>query len=137
MPEDRALLDDALERVCVLNDAYAADGPDLRPLPPPSVMEPGRKLLDGLGGKRGKLSEFNRLLRGDHGTTYMVSSSDPAAETRTRFVITLDADTQMLATRFAGSWARWPFRSTSPGSMPAAAGWSRGMACSSPESAST
>ena len=58
-------------------------------------MEPGRKLLDGLGAKRGKLSEFNRLLRGNHGTTYMVSSSDPAAETRTRFVITLDADTQM------------------------------------------
>ena len=36
-------------------------------------MEPGRKLLDGLGAaQRGKLSEFNRLLRGDHGTTYMV-----------------------------------------------------------------
>ena len=44
--------------------------------------------------KRGKLSEFNRLLRGDRGTSYTVVSADPADLPRVRFVITLDSDTK-------------------------------------------
>ena len=52
MPEDRALLDDALARVAALNERYAASGPGVSlPLPPPSVMEPNRELLDGLGAE--------------------------------------------------------------------------------------
>ena len=43
--------------------------------------------------KRGKLSEFNRLIRGDLGTNYVIQSSDPAELPKIRFVITLDADT--------------------------------------------
>ena len=96
MPEDRALLDDALERVLALNQRYAAGGPDLFYLfHRRRLWNPAQGCWMGWERKRGRLSEFNRLLRGDHGTTYMVSSSDPAAGTRTRFVITLDADTQM------------------------------------------
>ena len=96
MPEDRALLDDALERVRALNQRYAADGPELFYLfHRRRLWNPAESCWMGWERKRGKLSEFNRLLRGDHGTTYMVSSSDPAAVPRTRFVITLDADTQM------------------------------------------
>jgi len=96
MPEDRALLDDALERVRALNQRYAADGPELFYLfHRRRLWNPAENCWMGWERKRGKLSEFNRLLRGDHGTTYMVSSSDPAAVPRTRFVITLDADTQM------------------------------------------
>ena len=95
-PEDRALLDDALERVRALNQRYAAGGPDLFYLfHRRRLWNPAESCWMGWERKRGKLSEFNRLLRGDHGTTYMVSSSDPAAGPRTRFVITLDADTQM------------------------------------------
>src|SRR5262249_40577348 len=45
--------------------------------------------------KRGKLSEFNRLLRGATDTSYTVLSGDPAQLPHVRYVITLDADTQM------------------------------------------
>ena len=58
--------------------------------------------------KRGKLLEFNRLLRGDRETSYAVLSADPASLPRIRFVITLDADTQMprdTAGRLVGTLA--------------------------------
>ncbi len=43
--------------------------------------------------KRGKLSEFNRLIRGDRSTNYTVLSGDPATLPGVRYIITLDADT--------------------------------------------
>jgi cyclic beta-1,2-glucan synthetase len=43
--------------------------------------------------KRGKLREFNRLLRGARDTSYILSTADLAFLARTRYVITLDADT--------------------------------------------
>ncbi|MHB1561338.1 MAG: glucoamylase family protein, partial [Isosphaeraceae bacterium] len=58
--------------------------------------------------KRGKLIEFNRLLRGARDTTYNVTSADPAKVPRVRYVITLDADTRMprdAAARLVGSMA--------------------------------
>ena len=58
--------------------------------------------------KRGKLLEFNRLLRGARDTSYAVMSADPASLPRIRFVITLDADTQMprdAAGRLVGTLA--------------------------------
>ena len=60
--------------------------------------------------KRGKLSEFNRLLRGDQETSYAVQSGDPAELPPIRFVITLDADTRCPATARGGWSARWPIR---------------------------
>ena len=45
--------------------------------------------------KRGKISEFNRLLRGATGTTYLVPARVPSELVDVRFVITLDADTQL------------------------------------------
>jgi cyclic beta-1,2-glucan synthetase len=45
--------------------------------------------------KRGKLLEFNRLLRGARDTSYVVLSADPAGLPSVRYVITLDADTQV------------------------------------------
>jgi cyclic beta-1,2-glucan synthetase len=58
--------------------------------------------------KRGKLSEFNRLLLGATDTTYTVTSVSPADVPRVRFVITLDSDTQMpreTASRLIGTLA--------------------------------
>src|SRR5262249_8511056 len=51
---------------------------------------------------------FNRLLRGDRATSYAVQSGDPAALPHIRFVITLDADTQLprgAARRLVGTLA--------------------------------
>ena len=59
--------------------------------------------------KRGKLLEFNRLLRGARDTSYAVLSADPANLPRIRYVITLDADTRMprdAAGRLVGASAR-------------------------------
>ena len=58
--------------------------------------------------KRGKLLEFNKLLRGARDTSYVVMSADPASLPRIGFVITLDADTQMprdTAGRLVGTLA--------------------------------
>ena len=45
--------------------------------------------------KRGKLEEFNRLLRGAEDTTFIAGTPDKEFLNRTKYVITLDADTQM------------------------------------------
>ena len=57
--------------------------------------------------KRGKLSEFNRLVRGDQGTSYVWQSRDPAELKSIRFVITLDADTQLPRDSARGWWGLW------------------------------
>ncbi|MGC8642595.1 MAG: GH36-type glycosyl hydrolase domain-containing protein, partial [Isosphaeraceae bacterium] len=96
MPDDRSFVDDALRRVQELNRRYAGNGSDL------FYIFHRRRLWNSAQGcwmgwerKRGKLSEFNRMLRGDRNTTYAFRSADPASLPPTRFVITLDADTQM------------------------------------------
>jgi cyclic beta-1,2-glucan synthetase len=45
--------------------------------------------------KRGKLREFNRLLRGRRDTSFIVATADSELVSQIRYVITLDADTQL------------------------------------------
>ena len=45
--------------------------------------------------KRGKLEEFNRLLRGAPDTSFVVRTADDALLKSIRYVITLDSDTQL------------------------------------------
>jgi len=45
--------------------------------------------------KRGKLEEFNRLLRGARDTSFLVRTADDALLKSIRYVITLDSDTQL------------------------------------------
>lgn len=45
--------------------------------------------------KRGKLEEFNRLLRGARDTSFVVQTADDALRRAIRYVITLDSDTQL------------------------------------------
>ena len=45
--------------------------------------------------KRGKLEEFNRLLRGAENTTFIVRTADSSFLKSFRYVITLDSDTQL------------------------------------------
>ena len=60
--------------------------------------------------KRGKLAEFNRLLRGATDTSFAVQSRRSARSAGVRYVITLDSDTQlpMEAARAARRHARAP-----------------------------
>ena len=79
MPEDDAYLRDALERVQALNARYRGDGPDKFFLfHRRRLWNPAQGCWMGWERKRGKLAEFNRLIRGDRGTSYAVSSGDPA-----------------------------------------------------------
>ncbi len=109
MPQDKGLIADALERVRALNHRYAEEGKDI------FYLFHRRRLWNEAQGcwmgwerKRGKLLEFNRLLRGARDTSYAVLSADPASLPRIVFVITLDADTQMprdAAGRLVGTLA--------------------------------
>jgi len=98
MPDDRALIDDALERVRALNARYASasGGSDLFYLfHRRRLWNPSQGSWMGWERKRGKLSEFNKILRGGPAGSYDVFSADPATLPRFRFVITLDSDTQI------------------------------------------
>jgi cyclic beta-1,2-glucan synthetase len=104
-----ALLQEALAGVARLNARHGAGGtPRFFLFHRRRVWNPVQGCWMGWERKRGKLTEFNRLLRGDRNTTYALLSSDPAALPRIRFVITLDADTQLpreAAERLIGTLA--------------------------------
>ena len=122
-----------------LNRRYASDGPDLFFLfHRRRLWNPSQGCWMGWERKRGKLSEFNRLLRGDrrHELRGLAAPSRLPCP-HIRFVITLDADTQMprdTVGRLVGTLAH-------PLNQPrfdraGRAGWSRATACSSRGSAS-
>ena len=93
-PEDDRYILSALDGVKTLNAKYAGDGPDRFFLfHRHRTWNPVQGCWMGWERKRGKLSEFNRLIRGDKTTNYVVQSGDPASLPHIRFVITLDADT--------------------------------------------
>jgi cyclic beta-1,2-glucan synthetase len=94
LPGEDASIEAALAAVKRLNARYGG-GPRFFLFHRRRVWNPVQGCWMGWERKRGKLAEFNLLLRGNRDTTYAVLSSDPAALPRIRFVITLDADTQL------------------------------------------
>lgn len=108
-PEDRVYLQAAIEGVRELNARYAGSGPDR------FFLFHRRRIWSAAEGswmgwerKRGKLLEFNRLLRGARDTSFETVVGDLAALPPVRFVITLDADTQLpreSARRLVGALA--------------------------------
>ena len=62
--------------------------------------------------KRGKLQEFNRLLRGAGDTSFAVQLGDLALLPSVRYVITLDSDTQLPREPAGALVGRWRTRST-------------------------
>src|ERR1051326_1496352 len=56
---------------------------------------PGENKWMGWERKRGKLEEFNRLLRGANDTSFVVRTANDALLKSIRYVITLDSDTQL------------------------------------------
>ncbi len=93
-PEDDTYVRSALDGIAALNGRYASTGPTRFYLfHRRRTWNPEQNRWMGHERKRGKLSEFNRLIRGDRATTYNVLSGDPDDLQSVKFIITLDADT--------------------------------------------
>ena len=94
MPEDDALVDRARASIRRLNLEHSRDGVN------PFYLfhrerrwNPGEEHWMGWERKRGKLAEFNRLLAGNTGTSYIIKVGDMDVLDEIKYVITLDADT--------------------------------------------
>ncbi|MFW6135524.1 MAG: glucoamylase family protein, partial [Chloroflexota bacterium] len=99
LPDDEELLQRAKEGIQRLNRTYggatSAEG-DRRPFylfHRERLWNPGEGCWMGWERKRGKLVEFNRLLRGDEETSYVVKVGNLDFLSAVTYVITLDADT--------------------------------------------
>jgi cyclic beta-1,2-glucan synthetase len=94
LPGDGEIIAAALEGVRALNARYAPGGPDeFHLLHRPRRWNAQEGVWMGWERKRGKLSEFNRLLRGGPTDAFSVISGDTSTLQDVRFVITLDSDT--------------------------------------------
>ncbi|HKG15525.1 MAG TPA: glucoamylase family protein [Pyrinomonadaceae bacterium] len=93
---DDAILERALAGIEQLNERHGGDGAAR------FHLFHRRRLWNACEGKwmgwerkRGKLQEFNRLLRGARDTSYTTASGDAELLAGVRYVITLDADTRL------------------------------------------
>ena len=106
LPGDAAILEHANARVAALNERYGAGRFFFFHRARRWNAAEGRWM--GWERKRGKLEEFNHLLRGAEGTTFMAAPADRAILRSVRYVITLDSDTQLpldAARRMIGTLA--------------------------------
>ncbi|MDQ3474735.1 MAG: hypothetical protein M3447_13470, partial [Acidobacteriota bacterium] len=96
MPDDSALLDVAVSGIAELNNRYSKDAlPTFHLFHRRRLWNPSENSWMGWERKRGKLHEFNRVLRGARDTSFVLSTAEPALYATVRFVITLDSDTQL------------------------------------------
>jgi cyclic beta-1,2-glucan synthetase len=102
MPNDEALLAATLGGIERLNRRYASDSREGAEAPRRFFLFHRRRQWNQSEGhwiawerKRGKLEEFNRLLRGARNTSFVVADVDAAFLASIRYVITLDSDTQL------------------------------------------
>src|SRR6185369_6074308 len=92
-PTDSLLLAIAQSGVDALNRKHGNDRFHLFYLK--RLWNAGENKWMGWERKRGKLEEFNRLLRGAPDTSFVVRTADDALMKSIRYVITLDTDTQL------------------------------------------
>jgi len=98
MPDDEALLGEAREGIRALNEKYA--GEDGRPciffyFQRKRVWNPHERLWMGYERKRGKLEQFNSLLRGGPSEAFQEIVGDRTILPTIRYVISLDRDTHL------------------------------------------
>ena len=111
LPEDEALVAAARAAVRELNDRHgpAAGGGDrFWIFHRRRIWNEREGIWMGWERKRGKLREFNRLLRGATDTSFLPAESGVCAPSGIRYVITLDADTRLpreAARRLVGTIA--------------------------------
>ena len=96
LPDDDALLAYARAAVQALNETYRDDRPCIFYLfHRPRVWNPYERVWMGYERKRGKLEQFNALLRGGAQTAFSDIVGDPSILASIKYVITLDTDTQL------------------------------------------
>src|SRR5450759_1941838 len=96
LPEDQGLLQRARAGVAMLNRKYPSTGQDLFFLfHRPRRWNAGEGLWLGYERKRGKLMEFNALLRGSSSECFSEIVGTTAILPLIKYVITLDTDTQL------------------------------------------
>jgi cyclic beta-1,2-glucan synthetase len=93
MPNDSVLLSVAQSGIDSLNRKHGEDRFHL--FHRRRLWNSGEKKWMGWERKRGKLEEFNRLLRGARDTSFIVRTADDALMQSICYVITLDTDTQL------------------------------------------
>ncbi|MGR9088172.1 MAG: glucoamylase family protein, partial [Gammaproteobacteria bacterium] len=94
MPNDARLLNNAVAAVASLNAKYGEKRFFI--FHRKRLWNPGEGKWMGWERKRGKLHEFNRLLRGAVDTSFLpIDGKAAAVPSGVRYVITLDADTKM------------------------------------------
>ena len=96
VPGDDEILAAAVEGIRALNQRHASAGPDRFYLfHRPRRWNAAEGVWMGWERKRGKIEEFNRLLRGATDTSFDTVVGDAAALAQVRYCITLDADTRL------------------------------------------
>ena len=112
MDRDDELLDAALDAVALLNERHGpapGGGERFFVFHRKRIWNESQRKWIGWERKRGKLHEFNRLLRGYTDTTFIsMNGSAPQSIPGVRYVITLDADTRLpreTAAKLVGTMA--------------------------------
>jgi cellobiose phosphorylase len=96
LPDDEPLLAYARAAVQTLNETYGEDRPCIFYLfHRPRVWNAIERVWMGYERKRGKLEQFNALLRGGERTAFSDIVGDPSILASIKYVITLDTDTQL------------------------------------------
>ncbi len=111
MPDDEMLIERAVSGIDDLNERHrepGADGDRFLLFHRSRRMNPSEGCWMGWERKRGKITEFNRLLRGATTTSYSTFAGEATDLAAVRYVITLDSDTELprgTATRLIGAIA--------------------------------
>ena len=96
MPNDDAVLAYARAAIKTLNESYLDDRPCIFYLfHRPRVWNPYERVWMGYERKRGKLEQFNALLRGGEQAAFSHMVGDLSILGSVKYVITLDTDTQL------------------------------------------
>ncbi|OGC57085.1 hypothetical protein A2976_01815 [candidate division WWE3 bacterium RIFCSPLOWO2_01_FULL_41_9] len=96
MPDDERLMKNITAGIKKLNKTHAQPGEDIFYLfHRKRVYNEREGVWLGWERKRGKVIEFNRFLTGSSETTYSISTGNPDLPGRIKYVISLDADTEL------------------------------------------